>query len=507
MLKFKVKDRYSRRPACANTAYLVRDSWDDFGFKTTYNLVVFDKSAQRFNLGYVKIARIDQQYSNEATEIPDEFEELDNCYFSLGQGDEFYQEVGNFEASFKTALLTSIQDVVFDLEKWNTVKHLEVTRKSLLRGVTSKSIEGQYRRLLSGEARLTEYKFSFSASLKDPNHLSFEIEPESTPPTNIHVLIGRNGTGKTHLLRSMLLSAINSHKSHSHGIFQSEETEGDLFANIVFVSFSAFDEFEIPQERANSADKIGFSFIGLSKPVNGNKKPKTPKGLKELRSEFISAISKCQRSPWLNRWRDAIRIIESDPRFLELRLLEYIKEEDDEEGRNIGRHFELAFNGLSSGHRAVLLTLTRLVETVEEQSLVLIDEPENHLHPPLLSAFIRAVSNLMINRNGVAIIATHSPVVLQEVPKSCVWCLDRFGETTQAKRLERETFGENLGTLTHQVFGYEVTNSGFHKMLVDAAEEHNDFEDAQDSFSGQLGAEAQAILRALITIRNQKTQP
>ena len=42
------------------------------------------------------------------------------------------------------------------------------------------------------------------------------------------------------------------------------------------------------------------------------------------------------------------------------------------------------FRKLSSGHKIVLLTITRLVETVEEKTLVLLDEPEAHLHPPLL---------------------------------------------------------------------------------------------------------------------------
>lgn len=60
------------------------------------------------------------------------------------------------------------------------------------------------------------------------------------------------------------------------------------------------------------------------------------------------------------------------------------------------------------------------------KTLVLIDEPESHLHPPLLSAFIRALSDLLLDRNGLSIIATHSPVVLQEVPKRCVWKINRF---------------------------------------------------------------------------------
>src|SRR4029077_1742647 len=106
------------------------------------------------------------------------------------------------------------------------------------------------------------------------------------------------------------------------------------------------------------------------------------------------------------------------------------------------------FLNLSTGHKIVLLTLTRLVETVEERTLILFDEPESHLHPPLLSAFIRALSDLLIDRNGVAVIATHSPVVLQEVPACCAWKLQRYGGLLEAERPEAETFGENVGVLT-----------------------------------------------------------
>ena len=54
------------------------------------------------------------------------------------------------------------------------------------------------------------------------------------------------------------------------------------------------------------------------------------------------------------------------------------------------------FNGLSSGHKIVLLTITKLVEMVSEKTLVILDEPELHLHPPLLSSFIRSLSHLLI---------------------------------------------------------------------------------------------------------------
>ena len=146
----------------------------------------------------------------------------------------------------------------------------------------------------------------------------------------------------------------------------------------------------------------------------------------------------------------------------------------------------------------MLLTITRLVELVEERSLVLLDEPESHLHPPLLSAFIRALSSLLSAQNGVAIVATHSPVVLQETPKSCAWILDRSGNTARARRPVQETFGENVALLTHEVFGLEVTETGFYELLRKEVARVGNYDAIMAELEGQLGTEAIAIVRALL---------
>ncbi|RGE49209.1 hypothetical protein MHD_01065 [Mannheimia granulomatis] len=162
-----------------------------------------------------------------------------------------------------------------------------------------------------------------------------------------------------------------------------------------------------------------------------------------------------------------------------------------------------ALKSMSSGHLLVLLIITQLA-TVEEKTLVLLDEPESHLHPPLLSAFIRTLSELLDNRNGVAIIATHSPVVLQEIPKSCVWKIVRTGKTTEAFRLPDETFGENVGILTRKVFGLEVEKSGFHKLLNDSVNQGGTYDEILSSYKGQLGREGKLLLKILTRLRDEK---
>ena len=161
---------------------------------------------------------------------------------------------------------------------------------------------------------------------------------------------------------------------------------------------------------------------------------------------------------------------------------------------------------MSSGHAIVLLTITRLVETVQEKTLVLRDEPESHPHPPLLSAFIRALADLLHDQNGVAIVATHSPVVLQEIPRSCVWKLFRVRSAVSAARPKIETFAENVGMLTSEVFSLEVVRSGFHGLLEQSVNEGASFDDILNRYKKQLGLEGRAILAALIAVRDRSEQ-
>jgi predicted ATP-dependent endonuclease of OLD family len=208
-------------------------------------------------------------------------------------------------------------------------------------------------------------------------------------------------------------------------------------------------------------------------------------------------VRSVQAQQRIDLWEKSLEILESDPIFKFIDIKDIANQYSSDSSS-----IEKIFKKLSSGHKIVVLTITQLVENLEEKSLVLLDEPEAHLHPPLLSAFIRSLSELLIRKNGVAIIATHSPVILQEVPKNCVWKISRSIAESKVERPSIETFGENIGVLTREVFGLEVTQAGFHQMLKSAAERGLDFDATLDVFNNQLGNEARAILRALIFKRD-----
>lgn len=55
------------------------------------------------------------------------------------------------------------------------------------------------------------------------------------------------------------------------------------------------------------------------------------------------------------------------------------------------------------------------------------------------------------------------------------------------------------------MFGLEVTDSGFYRLLATAVEQMNeDFSQLVTRFNGQLGGEARAILRAMVSERDNE---
>ncbi len=495
-------------PQAVDRAYLVMDNWDDwFKYSTLYSLVIFDEDGERHSIGGVKIGQFGMNEGQRRADIPERFDELDECFFSLGQDDSYYDGLNRLGEATRDRVLRALRDVALDTELFGRALDEKVTGTSLLRSVDRSTVTGQFHRMALGGVRLTSYEFSYTARRRsrrvEPLSLTFTVSPESYPPTNVHVLIGRNGVGKTTLLNDMTRAIVEEDADANEvGAFSVElgDFDDSLFTSLVSVTFSAFDPFEPLPSRQDKSEGVRYAYIGLKhigKDKDGKAKP--PKSPDALSGDFVGSVLICRQGAKVARWRRALEMLQADPIFrdAEVSSLAQSGVELDEVKADARR----LFKNLSSGHKIVLLTITRLVETVEEKTVVLLDEPEAHLHPPLLSAFVRALSDLLINRNGVALIATHSPVVLQEVPTSCVWMIRRTGTRAVADRPQIQTFGENVGLLTREVFGLEVTQSGFHKMLRDAVAELPSYDRVVRRFRSELGDEAHAIIQGLLAAR------
>lgn len=514
----------------ADTVYLYDNDWDDYSFQTIFQAVYIDRAGARRQLGAVKIGEYGLQPGRGPNlpagfgrpAVPGVFPELDkNRFFSLGQDSTYYENINELDdevGGFRERYLGAINDIAFRDHLLDDVLSERVTQRSLLRTVSVATIRDQFSRLARGSTGPVGYNLDFPIrdEFGSPT-LRCAVEPNSLPPENIRVLIGRNGAGKSTTLRHIENMLINGARDAAVELKVARQRA--QLAKLVSVSFSAFDAFKHLSDGETGIDNLTYYYVGLqceqaAAPVEGeteNFDPCAPqpepvasqrrtRTSDELTEMIVEKVAFCSSVDELReRLSAALRIIEGDPNFAEFGITAIV--DGGGPSKNIRSALQLLVEPMSSGHKIVLLTLARLVETVAEKTLVLFDEPESHLHPPLLSALVRALSDLLADRNGLAIIATHSPVVLQEVPKSCVFIIENTPVGVTLNAPELETFGENVGTLTAAVFGLEVTRTGFYAMLQNVADTEADYPAALRRFHNQLGAEGRAILRSIITTR------
>jgi ABC-type multidrug transport system ATPase subunit len=519
------------RPSEPGSLVLKRTEWNDwFRWRTLFYAYFVDPSSgELVPVGAVKIADADVAYDRTpdggvTTPLPARFSKRPGRIISLGQDESYYLNLRALLGLTKMReVLRALGDLAFNPKLWARYRSRSVVYESLLRSIPSASVDGVFSRIIkTGKAKVA-FEFSYlkpsqNKLVTEPMRMEFSVVPDSKPPTNVHVLIGRNGAGKTTVMRSMARSLVDPNSNPEEDGWFEPGVDGELgIANVVYIAFSAFDEAVVPVIDIANSDR-SYSYVGLQYvgAKTQNQKDSAVKFIGELEKPRINtrSVSALEgvfaQSAWavarvksIELWLSALKDLESDRNFKDAKVAQLAElitagATEAEFKREARRLYKL----LSSGHKIVLLTVTRLVETVTDKTLVLLDEPEGHLHPPLLSAFVRALSELLRARNGIAIVSTHSPVIVQEVPVSCVYKLVRDGRTQTAERLSQETFGENAGTLTSTVFGLEVEESGFHRMIKEAAERLESYDEVADEFDRELGFEARAALRAILANRD-----
>lgn len=508
---------------------------NDKGFETAFDVMYYDAYGRGHHFGMVKIGRCGMEPGRVRDFLPEQFQVLPTGFFSLGQDEDYYDRIKQQGDALRHTLFRRLQDVAYNTNLLKAHLKEAVMMHSLLVNLVAgddddhkkavAKIEGQLNRMAEhGGARLTEFHFRYEAPKPkntdiQPVTLEFKVTPESIPPTNVHAMIGRNGCGKTYLIHNMVQCLQERTGSYGQFIHVDKTDKVQDFANLVCIAFSPFDSFP---EAVKEKRDIPAVFVGLNEQVISMQGdvPVQNRLMEAISGQFWDYLRNCMiTSQRRQLWREAITILQTGfgeferEIFEEIQLLMKDMDEqfDEDEFQKRRSPILSVFKRLSSGHKVVLLTITSCVAEIEERSILFLDEPENHLHPPLLSALIRALSDLLRKRNGVAIISTHSPVVLQEVPTQCVLVLNRNGSITTAERLDVQTFGATVGLLTQKVFGLKSRKTGFYQVLKEAADKYETYEKVLEAFSHQednqkiepLGDQAEIMLRTMLMLRGR----
>ncbi|WP_281302149.1 MULTISPECIES: hypothetical protein [unclassified Iodidimonas] len=254
-MKFHVISARSDLPSSGrNEVYLIIDHWNDYSFVTSFAVHAFDEGGTGHSLSNVRIGFVGQTkailtYST----LGGIFEQLDKNYFSLGINVDYYKILfSKFSEKWRCEFLTRIRDVVWDENLLENIRSEMVFEVSHLRSISLSQIRDQFASVLRGEVSLTDFNFGFFLPASEnfaEFDLPFEVRANSTPSTNMHALIGRNGVGKTTLLKSMVKAISDQVETSSYFYYGETKkiTKDDgYFPSLVSVAFSVFDPFEMP---------------------------------------------------------------------------------------------------------------------------------------------------------------------------------------------------------------------------------------------------------------------
>ncbi len=434
-MKFFVVDSNAKLPRRSTAPFveLRKDNWDDFGYKTNLSATLHLES-ETLDLGTLKILEVEQ--SSGYTPLPKSpFENLDERFCSLSSDMEYYEKLLKCGFNIYDKYLSSLRDVVYDEEIRAKFEDLEGYKVSLLRFSGAERFISEAERLFKKRAipkKRSEsqqgFKLTFKTSVAEtanPFAIRFDFQ-DSGMSNRLQVVIGYNGTGKTRLLSNLAIAAWNFGYEDKDAMLNKAAGRfiGPVprFETVIVVSYSAFDTFAIPGSTDSAKGKIrktgglfGYVYCGL-RELDGVGKSQSQKNFRlrtpdEIEQEFLSAINRIRESARLDALVVVLEPLLKDASFQRIGLTQLYSESSD-------RDITTMFRELSSGHKIVLKIIIDLAANMDEskKSLVLIDEPETHLHPPLLATLLKSIRLCLEYFDGYAVIATHSPVVLQETP-------------------------------------------------------------------------------------------
>jgi len=463
-----------------NELVLNYDNWNDYGYRTSFGMYYYDINEKVHEVGFLKIyfwrndeERTDDYINHTKETLGDTIINLDENYCSLGQDLSYYRNLKDLLPEEYADVLRRLNDMAISLEIKERFINEKGVQSSLLRSSGAEKALKEANELINDVQQ--EKNISFTYRVGVPYDvllvdLTFDFEKTEYLPYRINILIGKNGTGKTQILSRLADSLSGYTDKREQNPFVGGRPPID---KVMSISYSAFDQFRKPPESGTTNRSFSYVYCGIQSEQGTLSIP-------QLRDNFRIAYGAIRE-----RGRDAIwQGVLSELMELEhQRIIELI----------IGGRLDEV--NWSSGQHILICTITELIAKIENESIILFDEPEIHLHPNAIANFMRMFGRLLEEYNSYAIFSTHSPIILQEIPSKYIQILDREEDVLTVRRPGIECFGSNISDIISDVFDVSVRESNYKSHLKELSKIMG-YDEILRSFNNNLS------LNALIFLKN-----
>lgn len=430
------KDKYHLNDMESFCFILEVIDFNDFGNFCYFNLYYRGGDGSFIFIGTVKI--IIKGSDNTINNIMNFFENFPTEYCSLGVNIEYYKKMKEVFGDLFLSKIYAFRDCAFFTNILEEFELEDNFRTSLIRYDEHERLvrTAKYQFYNYDLDNLYSFTYFFKAKYSEVGtSIFFDFNQRSIISNRIIALIGKNGCGKTQLLTSLPIDI----SKKNNNLF---EPRIPLFSKVISVSYSMFDAHAFP----SSDHEFNYIQCGFR-----DKKGKTLDRNNLIIRSIESYKEIVSKGRW-GKWIDIISVFVSDE------LLNNIKEHffEYDSNKNYGintlKLFEI-INQMSSGQSIIFNIITEIVKNIRYDSLIIYDEPETHLHPNAISELTNTLYKLCSEFEAYCLIATHSPLIIQEILSRNVYILDREDNNLYIRHPSTETLGENLTVITNEIFG------------------------------------------------------
>ncbi|MDQ1806005.1 AAA family ATPase [Chryseobacterium sp. CKR4-1] len=496
-IPFFVFDNHRDMPQAKFPCFkLVSDNWDDFGFKTTFYLEYYLSETEFHNVGGIKIMKRGEFN----TPLDKRFTNLNVDYCSIFIDEDSYFKLKNIFPDRYVSILSALNDVGYFPTICENFENESGFIKSLCRdsNEAEKIIRTIRYKLNYGDVTdFFNFKFLFKPIYSEYSvDFNFDFNIKKSIPKRLYCIIGKNGVGKTLMLRDLLLKLS---EKDSEKILP----RVPLFGKTIVVSYSYFDSFEDIKNRLD----FNFLFCGLV-----NAETNKPLTNDDLIIKILESINKIEEKEIVRKYHWVCN------EFLDEELLKDIfssmvynlKEKYSfEDFYNIEikkENISLVVNKMSSGQRALFFIITEIIANIRYNSLIIFDEPETHLHPNAITEFMNVIMELLQEFDSYGIIATHSPLIVREIFSDSIYVFEKDKVVPRVRKLEFETFGENLSTITNEIFGNRDVPKYYIKVIEELVDLGKSYELIENEIQGEipLNLNVKILIKSLVKNRDEE---
>lgn len=528
----------------SNLLALSGNNWDDYGTKTTLNASLYF-NGQRHDFSFnIKLLIEGCDYTSikldELIEKGwDGFFPIPNVnYISIPSDIDFYTTIVS-KLGMKTAVqvITDLKDAGYFVYYRRDPLAIALSvadefSSSLLRESGANKAYQDGWRILTGYSDyvIRDFDLNIISRNNDVCTIPFRFE-SSLLPYDINILIGPNGVGKSHCLKSLVEYWLQT----GIGDFQTLSKSGHKpfsvrpnISRLILVSYSPFEEFNLDLETSTLKDKTAYRYfgfrharedgsIGISRnlPAYNSSVSIIEALFDDQKNEFMEdRVVKLDAAesvfkPALGYDELALEIdLSSDFSILSQHILridgkafvpltpQLTSLVDKETLKKICKLAEgvvfiknKMLLPLSSGQRLFTYIVINVLGSIRDNSLIVIDEPELFLHPTLEIEFISLLKAILIPFRSKAILATHSLSVVREVPSNCVHIFRAVEGELDIVPPPFETFGGNVQRISSYVFGDKSVSKPFDEWVSDRVKEKSDAEELIQKLGNEINEE------------------